>query len=209
MIDPRDVFPAYAVQSVAKGGSSQGLGELWSDYWSLQMHLANLTGNYSSDLQDLQDPRFRSCGICGLVHGTDEYGSIPSNCENAECRLLREFWRYGGSDSLVRPCRASGFHNRTPGSVASARSTWFKKYMTETFSTTNLFDLPPELRLQTLMGMTIARMAIEQRGEVDKRVSIATPRDAKGDESQDDHTRTSKGHCGTGATTQRQHVHCV
>ena len=207
MIDPRDVFPTYAVQSVAQGGSACGLEEIWSDYWSLQMHVARLHEIQSSDLQALQESQYRTCGICGRVHGTDEDGQIPYNCEDEECRTYRAFWSYGGSNGLRRPVRAGGFNNRTPGSPASARSTWFKKYMAETFNTTSLFDLPPELRMQTLMGMTIARMALEQRGDTDKRVSGATQRDHQGTECANHHPRAGQSDCGNRAAVERQPVH--
>lgn len=207
MIDPRDVFPAYAVQSVAQGQSACGLEELWQDYWSLQMYVARLHDIHSSDLEELQDPRQRACGICGRVHATNEDGQIPYNCDGEECRMCRTFWSYGGSTALTRPVRASGFTTRTPGSPASARSTWFKKYMTETFSTTSLFDLPPELRMQTLMGMTIARMALEQRSDTDKRVSGATQRDDQSAQCANNHPRAGQSDCSNRAAVERQPVH--
>lgn len=135
--------------------SGSSWGHLYH-YWELEMMVSETNGNHFSRLEDFQDEKDRTCGLCGRVGNTCDSG-LSVVCENKNCKMARDFWNMY---DFARPLPQIG-----SGCVKRARSEWFRKQLFDQFGVKQIYKIPIEQRLSTVLALQLLRISVEQADE--------------------------------------------
>lgn len=119
-------------------------------YWEVEAEIADELGIGYSWLANCT-PYDRQCRLCGTLCETNEFGSIPRNCDNPRCASVRTFW---GIQSFPR-CDIFNYRgNRGP---------YLRKRMERHFGASKLSEIPDEIRFEFLLSAMLERIAHESQ----------------------------------------------
>ena len=151
-MNPSDVFNSRMYADHGNIGGSRMT--TFDNYWEIELDIANTADVGYSYLEDCQDEKQLRCGLCGTVANTNSRGDI-NPCKHQICVMARTYWTFTG---FKEPLPQVGCKNQH-----RTRSQWFRKTLMEQRGVGQIYKIPLEQRLDTVLALQLIRNAIESR----------------------------------------------
>ena len=138
--------------------SGQGYSRYLSNYWELELRLADHHCRAYSDLEKYQNAKDRTCGLCGLVVKTNWFGFVD-RCPHQVCKSARDYWKMPDFLHPIPLKRTKTEADKEP------RGTWFRKQLMDKFGVGQIYRLPIGQRLDVVLALQLLRDSIEAKRE--------------------------------------------